>query len=244
MTKAEAIAAEMERALEKRGTKERAVKEKAYLKSELEHFGCDSASVEEIVKAARKDHALDHDVLIGLVRALWKKPIHELRASAVVLLVKEVKKLEPGDLPLLEKLVRESKTWAYVDALAANVIGPLVVRNPALNEELDRFAKDGDFWIRRTAMLALLRPLREGGGDFARFARYADAMIEEKEFFIRKAIGWILRDTSKKQPKLVIDFIAPRAHRASGVTIREAVKYLPAPDQKRILAAYTAAKGR
>ena len=45
-------------------------------------------------------------------------------------------------------------------------------------------------------MLALLVPLRRGGGDFTRFGRYADAMLEEKEFFIRKAIGWVLRDTA------------------------------------------------
>jgi 3-methyladenine DNA glycosylase AlkD len=51
-------------------------------------------------------------------------------------------------------------------------------------------------------------------------------MIEEKEFFIRKAIGWVLRETSKKRPDEVYAWLAPRTHRASGVTMREAVKYL------------------
>lgn len=60
-------------------------------------------------------------------------------------------------------------------------------------------------------------------------------MLEEKEFFIRKAIGWILREVSKKRPELVVEWLAPRAARASGVTLREAVKYL-SEEQRAALA--------
>ena len=76
-------------------------------------------------------------------------------------------------------------------------------RYPQLGSVLDRWARDDNFWIRRSAMFALLKPSRRGEGDFERFAGYADAMLEEKEFFIRKAIGWVLRETAKKQPDLV-----------------------------------------
>ena len=81
-------------------------------------------------------------------------------------------------------------------------------------------------------------PLRRGDGDFDRFARYADAMLDEKEFFIRKAIGWVLRDMARKRPELVYGWIAPRTHRASGVTVREVVKRLPAEQAERIRAAF------
>jgi 3-methyladenine DNA glycosylase AlkD len=91
---------------------------------------------------------------------------------------------------------------------------------------------DDDFWIRRSALLALLSGLRRGEGDFERFSRYADAMLDEKEFFIRKAIGWVLRDTGRKRPKLVRDWLAPRLARVSGVTLREAVKPLSAEDRE------------
>jgi 3-methyladenine DNA glycosylase AlkD len=66
------------------------------------------------------------------------------------------------------------------------------------------------------------------------FARYADGMLSEREFFIRKAIGWVLRETGKKRPELVAAWLAPRAHRASGLTVREAVKYLPPEFPARI----------
>jgi 3-methyladenine DNA glycosylase AlkD len=136
---------------------------------------------------------------------------------------------------LLERLLRESRTWALVDGLAASVVGPLVERHPELTAVLDRWAADDDFWIRRSALLALLGPLRRGEGDFERFARYADAMLDEKEFFIRKAIGWVLRDTAKRRPDMVYEWMLPRAQRASGITVREAVKPLSEEQRQSIL---------
>jgi 3-methyladenine DNA glycosylase AlkD len=130
----------------------------------------------------------------------------------------------------------QSRTWALVDGLASSVVGPLVERQPELAATLDRWAADEDIWVRRSALLALLLPLRRGEGDFERFSRYADAMLAEREFFIRKAIGWVLRETSKKSPELVYDWIRDRAARASGVTIREAVKYISEEQREDVLA--------
>jgi 3-methyladenine DNA glycosylase AlkD len=154
----------------------------------------------------------------------------------------------PGTLTIddelgLEHLLRTARTWAYVDSLAADVIGTLVSSAPkAWDRVLDRWAADEDFWIRRSALLALLVPLRHGGGDFERFARYADAMLDEREFFIRKAIGWVLRETGRQRPDLVAGWIEPRVARASGVTVREAVKHLDPQRRAGIMAAYAAAR--
>jgi 3-methyladenine DNA glycosylase AlkD len=156
--------------------------------------------------------------------------------AAVELLDLGVELLQPEDLQLVERLLRESRTWALVDGLAASVAGAFVERYPDLGATLDRWAADGDFWIRRSALLALLVPLRRGDGDFDRFARYADGMLEEREFFIRKALGWVLRDTGRKRPGLVYTWLEPRAARASGITLREAVKYLSEEQREAIMA--------
>jgi 3-methyladenine DNA glycosylase AlkD len=87
--------------------------------------------------------------------------------------------------------------------------------------------------VRRSALLAQIKPLREGAS-FHRFGRYADAMLDEKEFFIRKAIGWVLREAGKTRPDDVYEWLAPRADRASGVTMREAVKYLELEQSARL----------
>ena len=157
-------------------------------------------------------------------------------AAAVELLDLRGDLLRAADAALLERLLRESRTWALVDGLAASVAGPLIERCPQLGATLDRWAADDDFWLRRSALLALLLPLRRGAGDFERFSRYADSMLEEREFFVRKAIGWVLRDTGRKRPELVYEWLVPRAARCSGVTIREAVKPLSEEQRAEILA--------
>jgi 3-methyladenine DNA glycosylase AlkD len=130
-----------------------------------------------------------------------------------------------------------------VDGLAANVAGALVERFPALERKLDRWADDGDFWMRRSALLAHLVALREGRGDLARFGRRAEALLGDREFFVRKAIGWVLRDASRRDPEGVSRWLLPRAARASGLTLREATKHLPAARRRAILAAAAAGRG-
>ena len=220
------------------GTPERAEQEKRYLKTDLTHYGVPVPAMRRAVKEALAEFPdLTRVELLRAVVALWSQPVYERRSAAVEMLVQRVKLLEAQDLALIERLLRESKTWALVDVLSVHIAGPLVTRIPTLNDTLDRWATDEDFWVRRASMLSLLLALRKGGGDFDRFARYADAMLEEREFFIRKAIGWILRETGRKRPELVTKWLLPRAKRASGLTFREATRSLPEAQRDKLTGA-------
>ena len=84
-----------------------------------------------------------------------------------------------------------------------------------------------------------LLPLRRGEGDWQRFARYADRLLEEKEFFIRKAIGWVLRESGKVTPVRVIEFLEPNLGRISGLTLREATRHLDADTRERLTAGFS-----
>jgi 3-methyladenine DNA glycosylase AlkD len=224
-------------------TPERAAASKAYLKIDLQFTGASVPQARAAVTAWRKAQPeLHRDHLLAVAAQLWSRPVFEGRLAAVLMLTGRRDLLAAADLETVEQMLRTSRTWALVDSLAADVAGSLVARFPELYPALDRWAADPDFWIRRSAMLALLVPLRRGDtAQFGRFGRYADAMLAEREFFIRKAIGWVLRETAKKHPDLVAAWLAPRVSRASGVTMREAVKYLPAADRDALLAAYRAA---
>ncbi len=235
---AKQLVREIDEELRGLGDPDRAVHEKSYLKSELAHYGASVPAIRAVAKGVVSRYpTLGHDEVIALATALWAAPIHERRMTVVELLDLYGDRLGPADVPVIERMLREARTWALVDGLAANVVGRLADRHRELGSVLDHWAGDSDFWIRRSALLALLGALRRGEGDFERFSRYADAMLEEREFFIRKAIGWVLRDTAKKRPDLVYRWLLPRASRASGVTIREAVKPLSAPQREAILAA-------
>lgn len=218
---------------------ERATREKAYLKSDLEFLGASVWEIRRVVKAFVKGAPpLTHERLLDLVNALWAEPIFERRMAASVLLELHPKLLGPADLPWIERLLRESLTWALVDRLAGDVVGGILASSRAeVTPVMDRWASDPDFWVRRSSLLAELR-LVKAGGDLAPFLGRADAMLAEKEFFIRKAIGWVLREVSKKRPDEVIAWVAPRTHRASGVTMREVVRNLPVAERERLMAAY------
>ena len=239
MISADRIAAEIDQELQAVGTPERAEKERAYLKSPLRFYGATLPQTHAIVTASWRRHGgLDHDTMVATVDLLWACAVFECRMAAEDLLEMGSSMLTTADLPLLERMLRGAGTWALVDGLAAGPLGDLDRRPPGIGPTIERWAADDDVWIRRSALLAHLKALRRGEGDIDRFLRLADAMLDEREFFIRKAIGWVLRDAGKKRPADVSAWLEPRIGRVSGVTIREAVKHLPTGDRDRLLDGY------
>ena len=213
--------------------------EKRYLKSDLVFLG---TTVPEIRRQAqiwlRSHNDLEIDQLQRLVRALWRRRVHELRSFGVELMMQRVELLTAEDLQLVEWILGRANTWAHVDPVAVQIAGPLVERYPRLAGTLDRWAMAENFWLRRSALLAHLRALRQGAGDWDRFTKYATQMMEEKEFFVRKAMGWVLREAAKSTPERVVDFLTAELHRISGLSLREATKQLPPADRQRLLDAY------
>ncbi|MGD8898395.1 MAG: DNA alkylation repair protein [Acidobacteriota bacterium] len=222
------LADELEGGLRAVGDTERAVGAKAYLKSDLEFLGVAAKPLRAVARAFLADHPeTDRSSLIGLVQTLWNRPVFELKAVAVALLERRTTDLVTGDLALVEDMLRRSHTWALVDWLCTKVVAPLVESDPeTARRVLERWSRDDDFWVRRASLLAQLPALRAGGGDFELFSAFASRMVGEKEFFIRKAIGWVLRDVSKKRPDLSFGFLSEHIHEISGLTLREGSRYL------------------
>lgn len=212
----------------------RAEHERAYLKSSLRHLGVPVPTLRKEARAAAA--GLDPEEIRAAVALLWARPIHECRAAAIELLLARPKELTPGDLPLLERLLREARTWALVDPLAVHAVGTIVLRDPESESVLDRWATDPDFWIRRSALLASLPQLRRGAG-LTTWARRAEPLLDEREFFIRKALGWCLRTLGERDPAAVHAWLLPCARRVSGLTFREATRKLPAAMQQALTAA-------
>ena len=223
-----AEAAAITEAMRPLGTPRRAVQEKRYLKSDLEFLGVSVPDIRRTVTAALRSRHLDREAALVLALALWREPVHERRMAAVEMLRQSVRNLGPSDLGTVETLIREARGWALADGLAADVAGAIVLRHPEGWPRIDEWAGDGDFWIRRSALLALLPGVRGGQPDLGRFHQYADRMLAEKEFFIRKAIGWVLREISKRDPAWAVSWTGQHVQIMSGVTFREAVRRLPA----------------
>jgi 3-methyladenine DNA glycosylase AlkD len=238
----EAAADELGRALRAHADPARAVQERRYLKSELEHLGVSVPATRRCVRGWVRAHpTLGHDGLVGLVTELWDRPlpaIHERRLAAVELLEARRGLLSVADVPLLERLLREARTWALLDPLAVSVVGQLALSDrDAFDPVVRRWASDDDAWLRRASLLVHLPGIRAGTPDRDRLLALADPLLEETGFFVRKAIGWVLRELGQREPATVVAWLEPRVDRASGLTVREAVKRLPAADRERLLAA-------
>ncbi|HEY6148656.1 MAG TPA: DNA alkylation repair protein, partial [Thermoanaerobaculia bacterium] len=174
--------------------------------------------------------ALDRRSLRSLIDGLFATDFHDLRSTGIAILERERELLRGTDLPWLIELVRRSANWAHVDWLSTKVVGFVIsaVRPGARSKILRSWARSPDLWTRRAALLAQLDELRAGRGDFALFAALAAPMLGEREFFIRKAIGWVLRDVSRKRPELAFDFLLRHRGQVSGLTFREGSRGLPA----------------
>jgi len=222
-------------ALRPLGTRARAAGSKEYLKSDLEFFGVTVPDMRRVVKSAlRAQPGLDGAAVLEWAFALWRAPVFERRIAAVELLEQSVTRLAATDLPAVEELIRDARTWALVDGLAAHVAGGIALRDPSSRPRIDAWSRDGDFWVRRSALLALLPGIRSGEPELGRFTAYAEPMLMEKEFFIRKAIGWVLREIARRDPRFTAEWTRDHLPRMSGVTFREAVRRLPASDAERL----------
>jgi len=214
------------------------------MKSALRFHGVDNGPVRAEVKAYCAATPLDRTAVITTAKALFATDGFDLRHAGLFLLERHVKWLAAADLPWLVEMARTGACWAHVDHIVTQLIGPILERESTIAKQVRAWAADDDFWIRRVALLAQLTPLRRGAGDFELFTEIAAPMLPETEFFIRKAIGWVLREVSKKRPQLVLDFLLEHAADCSGVTWREAVKYLPAAMKKAVTVPREAAAAR
>lgn len=230
-----AVADELAAELRTDASHDRAVNEKRYLKSDIEHYGVSVPVIRKLARRfAREQQNIAKSELRTLSTELWEREVYELRKLAVNILACRPDLIGGDDLNFIESLLRRSHTWALIDDLAMNVVSPVLESVDEAEKVRAKWLTDHDFWVRRTAMLALLPGLRRSADGWDEFSRYADAMLGEEEFFIRKAIGWVLREVSKHSPELVFSWVEPRARNASAVTMREAIKYLSADQQQHL----------
>ena len=159
-----------------------------------------------------------------VVLGLWALPEREYQYAACGLLERHAKLLDPTFLPVARQLVQTKSWWDTVDTLASHVVGAIVLKNPQLREEMDRWIEDSDFWVARVAILHQLR--YKSATDAKRLFSYCELRAADTEFFIRKAIGWALREYSKTDADAVRSFVATHEDRLSGLSKREALLWL------------------
>jgi len=204
---------------------ELALRQSAYMRNLFPFLGITKPQRELLEKGIFKTTNIqDLTALEKLLLKLWKQDHREFHYTALCLAQRHRKLLTPKILPTLEKMIRTNSWWDTVDTIAPNLVGHLVKTHHELTKLMDQWIEDPYLWIRRAALLHQLR-WKEMTDEETLF-RYCQKTMHEKDFFIRKAIGWVLREYSKTNPRSVKKFIAKYQSNLSPLSIREGSKYL------------------
>lgn len=221
-------------ALAEAGDPDRAAQQQRYLRSELPFVGLGAPELKALLRPLVVEHRfIDRGSCEAAVQELWDDATHREEWYAAVALLRHRtygEWVDPDLLPLLEHLVRTGAWWDVVDEIASHLVGQVLRDHRAVvTPVMEAWSADPDsLWVRRAAMLAQLRHGEDTDTDL--LARVLVANLDDtaygKEFFIRKALGWALRQYARTDAAWVQTFVATHADRLSGLSRREALKHL------------------
>jgi len=203
-----------------------ATAQKKYMKGKFDYFGLRSPQRKDISKAFLKEHGLpDDDRFEEIIKECWDQPQREFQYFAMDLLAKKAKKAEICRVDLYEYLILSKSWWDTVDYLAARMVGAHFQKFPGITEDYtEKWMDSENMWLQRTAILFQLG--YKTNTDLDLLTNYIERLLGSKEFFINKAIGWILREYSKTDADWVIQYVKNNEDKLANLSKREALKWL------------------
>jgi 3-methyladenine DNA glycosylase AlkD len=201
----------------------RAVSLRAYMKDIAPFLGVTTPDRRALSRTVlRGTPRPDETDCVAVALRCWRLPEREYQYFAVDYLRGNVRRLSSGFLPVARHLVSTVPWWDTVDALASHVVGGLVAADTKLRTDMDAWIEDDDLWVARTALLHQLR--HKDATDTERLFAYCVRQSRHADFFVRKAIGWCLREYAKTDPEAVRGFVAREREQLSPLSVREALK--------------------
>jgi 3-methyladenine DNA glycosylase AlkD len=213
------------------GDPDRAAGQQAYMKSAMPYRGITSPQLKALLRPILADPAHRIPDRAGwerAVRDLWDGATHrEERYAAIALTGHRTYRAwqDPDTLALYRHLVVTGAWWDLVDEVASNRVGPiLLAHNTVVAPVVAGWAEDEDLWLRRTSIISQLT-FKERT-DLALLRHAIEANLDDPSFWLRKAIGWALRQYARTDPDWVRRTVAEYGDRLSGLSRREALKHL------------------
>lgn len=198
----------------------------AYMKTDMPFYGVKKPQRKPILRRLVTEFPpADASDYGHKVARLWEQPHREEKYLAIGYARLCTEHVTPAQLDLYRRMIVEGAWWDFVDEIAAHLIGSLLREHPReIRPILEEWIDEDNVWLRRTALLSQLR--LKGDTDAAMLFDFCRRRADDKDFFIRKAIGWALRDYAKTDPDAVRGFVEEEAGRLSGLSRREATKHL------------------
>ena len=206
-----------------RANRDNAVHMSAYIKTRFSFFGIKTPERRKLTREWWKKFPISSkSELLNLANELWNLEQREFHYVGSDTLKKYKSMLTPSELNTLKRLIINNSWWDTVDTLAVHPIGQIILNFPESGQIMDTWIEEDNIWVRRAAILHQLQfkiKINEN-----RLFYYCEKCMDEKEFFIRKAIGWALRQYSYTNMKSVFDFVHAHEDKLSHLSKREAMK--------------------
>ena len=211
-------------AFQKNADAKNAIGQKAYMRNQFEFLGMTSPIRKNLQKPWLIKANLPHKTkLESIVKALWLKPQREFQFFAQELMFKYIKQFELKDIAIIEYMITHKSWWDTIDYIAANLLGSYFKLYPAQRIiYVKKWLDSGNFWLQRSAILFQLK--YKDQVDTEMLSHVIRSLLGSKEFFINKAIGWMLREYSKTNPSWVINFV--KGHQLEKLSQREALRLI------------------
>lgn len=200
---------------------------RAYMKSAMPYRGVQTPVRRKLVRAALRAHPLSsREAWRAAIQDLWRNAAYreERYAAQDITGAPQFRSYRDLDaLPLYEEMVVSGAWWDLVDDVATHKLRELVDAYPAhMAGHMRAWSTDADIWKRRSAILCQIK--RKEATDLGLLFDCIEPNLDDGEFFIRKAIGWALRDLAWTDLDTVADYVARHADRLSALSRREALK--------------------
>lgn len=197
---------------------------RAYMKNQFDYLGLASPLRKELAKAFYKNHGYPEiEEIEALVEKCWKLPFREYKYFAMELMVRMKKKVGHDSILLYERLITDQSWWDTIDLIAPSLVGHHFMEFPEERiDYIDKWVASDNIWLQRSSILFQLK--YKNKTDTNLLGSIILELVDSKEFFIRKAIGWALREYSKTDPAFVVRFV--QNQELSGLSQREALKWM------------------
>ncbi len=197
---------------------------KAYMRNQYDFFGLKAEKQRETNRQFLKEAGMPAIAdLPELIHKLWEQPEREMQFFGMLLLDKYKNKVDEDFIQIYEFMISTKSWWDTVDYIAATLVGAHFKRFPhQIPVYTEKWMESGNLWLQRSALLFQLK--YRNSTDIKLMFSLIEQLSEEKDFFIRKAIGWVLRQYSKTDPETVIKFV--ESHTLSGLSRKEALKVI------------------
>lgn len=214
------------RELSSRADPKKAAEMAAYMKTDMPFYGVQKKGRTEVLRMMKREIPIsDNSSYRAAVETLWSQPHREEKYLAIGIAKSYGDFLTIENLDLYRRLIVEGAWWDLVDEVAIHCVGIVYLNEREQAEPtIEAWIDDDIMWLRRTSLISPIK--HRADTDHEMLFDHCLRRAHEKEFFIRKAIGWTLREYAKTEPERVRSFLLEHQDKWSGLSFREAAKHL------------------